>query len=200
MQVRTIVFASVGLVLSADLAMADACRDKFVAAMTRQDTQPVRIELTQKFGNSESRTIHSSAGVGHWMTESVSPPNTPWTLVYANVMYTSPDKGKTWKKVRDVDSAANQKNAAKNARNNAANVTNTRCGREAIGGVQYDTVAGEYKSAQPNFKADVKAKYWVEARTGFIVKAEVVSKLASGVRFDVTQTISRAPGLKLPKP
>lgn len=200
MKVRTIVFASLGLVLSSDLAMADACRDKLVAAMTRQDSQPVRIALTQKFGKNVSKTVHSSAGKGHWMTESVKPPTTPWTLVYDNVMYISADKGKSWKKVRTLNSGGNQTNSANTAKNNAAKATNVICGREAIDNVSYDTVSGEYKSTQPNFKADVKVKYWVEAKTGFIVKSDEVSKLADGNTFEVTQTIKRAPGLKLPTP
>ena len=75
----------------------------------------------------------------------IEPANGQWTLVHDDVMFTSSDKGATWKKLRALDSANNADQLRRNMEEAAATVKDAACGTEAIDGVAHDTVEASYE-------------------------------------------------------
>jgi hypothetical protein len=126
---------------------AETCLEKFRRLpVDRNETRPVKITVTQQVkGAPETRNINYQAAPGHWMTEMIEPANGQWTLVHDDVMFTSSDKGATWKKLRALDSANNADQLRRNMEEAAATVKDAACGTEAIDGVAHDTVEASYE-------------------------------------------------------
>ena len=193
-------FAAVlALVMGAGPAAADACLDRFVKILTDvSEKGPVKIHVTQQYkGAPATENVHYSLNGDHWMTEMVKPANAPWSLGYGNVLYTSADRGKTWKKVR-VMQAQSPEAKLKALKENAKTARNARCGTETLDGTTYDTVEGDY-TFHGGMKIEYHHKYWIDPQTGFIRKA-VYSFRARAISGHITQLIEKAPGLTLPKP
>jgi hypothetical protein len=112
-------------------------------------------------------------------------------------MFTSTDKGATWKKLRALDSANNADQSRRNMEEAAATVKDAACGTEAIDGVTHDTVEASYEI--PAYKTAHRDKYWIESASGWIARSQSVMKM-SGFESTVTQVIEKAPGLELPTP
>ncbi len=185
---------------SATPGLAESCQDRFVRLMMDGNgNQPVKINVTQEIkGAPASRNIFYRLSPDHWMTEMVEPAGMPWTLEYANVMYTSADGGKTWTKVREMDSQRDDEAARAAREENAKTVRNAVCGEEAIDGVMHDVVEADYDTLQ-NFKIENHFKYWIARDNGFIAKMVYVMK-GQGFESRSTQIIEPAPDLTLPMP
>ena len=193
-------FAIIALLLvSAQSAQSEICRDKFIHFMTEyKGFFPVKNHIVSKpKGGKASTNKFYMTKIGHWMTEMITPPS-PWTLAYNNTMYTSSDKGKTWKKVRTMDSAKNNENTKRDQLKNAETVKNAKCGEEEYKGVMHDTVEAEYSYLQ-FASAKIISKYWVDRKTGYVAKntSDLNSKSYSSF---TTQETEPAPGLVLPTP
>ena len=193
--------AASALFLSVNLqpAMADECLDRFVKILTDiSEKGPVRTHVIQQYkGAPATETYHYNLNAGHWMSEAIKPATGAWSLGYNNILFTSTDKGKTWKKVR-VMAGQSQQAKLKALQENAKTARNAKCGQETLDGVTYDTVEGDYTYLQ-NMKTEYHNKYWINRDTGFIRKAVYTFK-ASNFSGQTTQLIEKAPGLTLPTP
>jgi hypothetical protein len=186
-------------VASSTAASADSCRDRFIELFSdRAPKGPVKIHVTQEIkGGMSSKNYNYQSGTGDWMTEMIEPDNMQWTLVHDNVMYSSADKGKSWKKIRALDSNQNESTVKKDLADAAATVKNAECGNETLDGVMHKTVAADYD--YPKYKSTHRDKYWVNPKTGWITKSVMQTK-QSGFESTTTQVIEPAPGLELPTP
>lgn len=194
-------FAVAAILISASSisALAESCHEKFVRLMVDGNgAEPAKIHVTQEIkGGATSINYFYQAGDGHWMTEMIEPANQDWVLTYDNTMFTSSDKGTSWKKLRTLDGG--QPDAArKNREENATTTKNAACGAEDLNGVAHETVEADFETLQ-NFKTENHYKYWVNRETGKITKATYQMK-GSGFESFTTQLIEPAPGLELPTP
>lgn len=180
-------------------ALAETCEETFVRVFTdRAPKGPIRIDATQEVkGAKPSRNITYQTGTGDWMTEMVDPPGMPWTLVAKDVMYMSTDRGKSWKKLRTVDSAQNMEASLDALKAAAKDATGIACGREEMDGIAYDTIQADYVMAQYN--SAHTDKYWIDPGTGWVRKLVTRTRM-SGYETTATQLVEKAPGLKLPAP
>ena len=192
--------AIVLIFVSALTAQAETCHEKFVRLMVDgNDDQPVKIHVVQESkGAKPSTNEFFLQTTGHWMTKMIDPANQPWVLTYNNTMYTSADEGKSWAKIRAVDSAQNAASGLRDRQENAQTVSNAVCGEEVLDGVAHDTVEADFKTLQ-NFKTENHYKYWVNRETGWISKATYQTK-GEGYEGFTTQVIEPAPELSLPTP
>ena len=144
------IFATIAsLLVSVQSAQSDTCHDKFVHFLAGyKGFFPSKNHVvTMPKGGKTSTNKFYMTKIGHWMTEMVDPPSS-WTLAYNNTMYTSSNKGKTWKKIRSMDSAKNNENTIRDQLKNAETVKNAKCGEEEYKGVMHDTVEAEYSYLQ----------------------------------------------------
>lgn len=194
------VFAACLLLASVTNAHAETCREKFIRLLTGATSheEPVKIHVTQEIkGGPASVNYNYQASAGHWMSEMVTPAGGLWTLVYNDVMYTSADKGKTWKKLRALDSQKNNEGASKMLRNAADTVENASCATEDLNGVPHETVEADY--AYVAHKTEHHDKHWINPQTGKITKSTRITRNAN-FESKTTQLIEPAPGLQLPTP
>ncbi len=188
------------LFVSALPAQAETCHEKFVRLMVggNGDT-PVKIHVIQNSKGAEpSKNDFFQQTTGHWMTVMIEPADQPWVLTYKNTMFTSADEGKSWTKIRTLDSEQNDENARKDRQENAKTVRDAACGEEALDGVAHDTVEADFNTLQ-NYKTENHYKYWVNRETGWISKATYQTK-GEGFEGTSTQLIESAPDLALPTP
>lgn len=184
-------------VLLSGPARADDCTDRFAELLVEGNGDvPVTITLRQRFkGAPETVNEFRADGEGNWITEMIDPPSMPWSMVRDDVMYTSSDQGKSWTKLREVDSAADSENARAMLRQDAATVRDTACGEEEIDGVSHEKVEGTYISSMLQ-GAEVTNVYWVNS-DGWISRhtSRVVS---SSFEMETEQVM--VPGLKAEVP
>ncbi len=192
--------ASVIFLASALPSQAEDCKDKFAQLMIHGNgMHPVTIRITSEpKGGKVSKNDFFFKATGHWMTVMTDPANQPITLAYNNKMYTSSDKGKSWKKVREMDSEKNRLDNIKNQEANSKTIKNAVCKEETLDGVMHDTVEADFDTVQ-QYKSSNHYKYWVNRETGWVTKATYDSK-SSGYESFTTQLIEKAPDLKLPMP
>ncbi|MGI9352916.1 MAG: hypothetical protein ACR2O3_15240 [Rhizobiaceae bacterium] len=196
-----IVFATmVAVLFSGKFVLANECHDRFVDLLINGNEKgPVTIQVTQEVkGAPVSKSVFYQAVTGHWMTEMVEPENQDWVLTYNDTMYTSSDKGKSWNKIRTLDSANNEEVSRKNLVENSATARNAVCGQEEIDGIQHETVEADYDTLQ-NFRTENHFKYWINPETGWITKATYLVK-GQGFESFTTQFPVPAPDLELPMP
>lgn len=176
---------------------AETCRETFVRLLTdKAEKGPVKIYVTQEIkGGPTTKNYNYQAEPGHWMTEMIEPADMMWSLVYDNAMYTSTDKGKTWTKVRTMDSSENEASTENTMAEAAKTVANESCGEEEIDGVMHQTVEADYEI--PAYQTKHHQKYWVHPETGWISKA-VTETSQQGFASVSTQVIEKAPDLELP--
>ena len=158
-----ILFAMTFLFASVGNSFADECLDRFKAILTDQSDKGAFKTLAEQeiVGGMKSKNFFYQAKQGHWMTESIEPENLQWTLVHDNVMYSSSDKGFTWKKIRDMDSAANHAAALDALNANANTSRDAHCTQETIDGVVYEKVSGTYDTVS-GFNAKNYHIYWID--------------------------------------
>jgi hypothetical protein len=186
-------------VASAQPGLAETCQQKFQRIFLDNNGKgPVKIFITQEIkGAPTSKNIHYNTDDGNWMTEMVVPANMQWTLLRDNVMYTSADKGKTWKKLRAFDSQKGTNNARAQMVEDVKTASDIACGKDSLSGVAHETIEGRYTAVK--YKTTHQIKYWLNESDGWITKTTMKTKQAAFESF-TTQLIERAPGLKLPKP
>lgn len=194
-------FATTALLLaSTQAALANPCQDRFAQLLIHGNgDRPSIIRITtEPKGGQVSKNDFFFKATGHWMTVMTEPTNQPVTLAYNNKMYTSSDNGKSWKKVRDMDSEKNRLDNIRNQEANAKTIKNAVCGEELLDGVMHDTVEADFDTVQ-QYKSSNHYKYWVNRKTGRITKSTYDSK-SSGYQSFTTQVIEDAPDLTLPMP
>jgi len=192
--------AAAGLLLGTIQAgLADPCHDRFVELYTQLDQGvPTKTFVTTEFKGAPPMTNDFLyLNHDHHMSVPINPPQA-WVLTYQNVMYQSSDEGKSWAKVRDLDASQNAEGAIAAKAENAKTISNAACGTEEIGGVAHDTLEADLTVSQ-GMVSENHYKYWVRPDDGFIVKATYDTK-APNFEMAITQTIEKAPDLKLPMP
>ena len=200
MTMRSTIAAIAIFIASTGSGFAETCHDKFVRLLIDgNEDGPVKIHAVQEIkGGMTSTNNFFQVSIGHWMTQMIEPANQPWTLAHNNVMYTSADEGKTWQKIRTMDSGQNKDASIKAQQENAETVKNAACGEEELDGVMHDTVEADFNILQ-NFKSENHYKYWVNRETGWISQATYDLK-GQGFESFTTQVIESAPDLTLPTP
>ncbi len=196
-----IALVCVGILAAAvQSANAETCEETFARLyLGGNGEKPVKIHVTQEIKcNKPSINEFYYAKLGHWMTKMIDPANQGWSLGYNNALFTSADKGKTWKRVSAMDSQKNKETQDKNKRDNAKTVKNASCAEEDLGGVAHQTVEADFKSLHGS-KSDNRFKYWVNKDAGQITKATYHIK-QTGFESFTTQLIEPAGDLKLPEP
>ncbi|MEM9471593.1 MAG: hypothetical protein AAGA00_06530 [Pseudomonadota bacterium] len=188
------------LLVTAQAAHANPCQERFAQLLIHGNgDRPSIIRITtEPKGGQVSKNDFFFKATGHWMTVMTEPANQPVTLAYSNKMYTSSDDGKSWKKVRDMDSEKNRLDNIRNQEANAKTIKNAVCGEELLDGVVHDTVEADFDTVQ-QYKSSNRYKYWVNRDTGRIAKSTYDSK-SSGYESFTTQIIEDAPDLTLPTP
>lgn len=188
------------LVLALQPASAETCHETFVRLMiSGNGEKPAKIHVTQEIkGSKPSINEFYYAKLGHWMTKMIDPANQGWSLGYNDGLFTSSDKGKTWKKISTMDSQKNKENQDKNLRENAKTAKNASCGEEELDGAPHQTVEADFKTLQGS-KTDNHYKYWVNKETGHIAKATYHTKGGAFESF-TTQLIEPLTDLALPTP
>ncbi len=197
---RTLVAVALSTFALASPALAETCQEKFMRILVeRNASEPVKIHATQKIkGGMATKNWNYQDGAGNWMTESIEPANLPWTLVQGDTMYTSMDKGKSWKKVRTMDTAHDPAETKKLQSERAKTVRNAKCGSEELDGTPHEVVEATYDMLG-QFNAEVTDKYWVHPQTGYIPKLETTMKTETFESYTL-QLVEPSPDLQLPKP
>ena len=186
------------LILSATQpVVAKFCQDKFVDLMINGNSgKSTTIHLTTKFkGSPEQKNDFLYLSYKHHMTV-ISQPSSQWVLTHNNNMFMSTDKGKSWSKVRSVDTQANHNNSKRDTLENSKSAKNAKCSEENHNGSMHDTVEGDVTIGQ-SVNADYHFKYWVNRDTNFIVKQTQETEKYS---MFVTQIIEETPDMVLPMP
>ena len=161
-------------------------------------TGPIKNLVTTEIkGQKPTKNWNYTIGTGHWMTEMIDPPNLPWSMVYDNVMFYSTDKGRSWKKIRDIEQETKLVDQKKRLRDTAATAKNEACGEELLDGVPHRTMAADF--VYPDMEAKFHETFWVNVATGWITKSRLHTR-QTGFESVTTQVMEKAPGLKLPTP
>lgn len=181
-------------------ASAETCEETFVRLLADGNgAGPTRTQITQEIkGGMTSRSYFYSISPTHWMSETIEPQNLPSVLVHGDVMFISADKGKSWQKLRTIDSEGNLADAKNAAEKDSQTATNPSCGEETLGEVPHDTAEALY-TLHAAEGMNNRAKFWVNRETGFISRAVYEIK-GGGFESTTTQLIWAAPGLALPEP
>jgi len=148
-------------------------------------------------GAPESKNDFLYLNADHYMTVPTSPAG-PWVLGYRNVLYQSPDEGKTWEKIREMETGQNAEQARADKLANAKTIRNATCGEEELDGETVAVVAADITVSQ-GMVSENRYTYFVRSSDGFIVKAVYDTK-APGFEMVTTQEIEKDPGLTLPSP
>ncbi|MBX3513044.1 MAG: hypothetical protein KIT15_11915 [Xanthobacteraceae bacterium] len=197
MQIRLAALAL--LLLYSSPALADACKDKFIAVLTNYaNTRATVSQNTQQMkGAALNKSEFLWAAPGHYLHKATDPKG-PWYLTYDGAMYQSDDEGKNWKKIRTFDKTQQQAGADDNVKKQAASARNAQCGEDTLNGIKHETVEAE--TDLPNQKVRVHTKYWVNrADKNFVTRAET-RMTGDGYEIFTTQLSKPEPSLKLPKP
>ncbi|WP_306142024.1 hypothetical protein [Roseibium sp. MMSF_3412] len=180
-------------------ALADDCIARFTEIYMQLDQGvPTKTVATTQFKGAPA-TVNDFLFLSqdHHMTVPTNPAG-PWVLTYQNVMYQSADEGKSWTKVRDLDSAQNAEGAIAAKKTNAETIRNASCGEDSIDGVSLEKVAADLTVSQ-GMVTENRYTYWLSRDDGFIVKA-LYETTAPNFEMVTTQTIEAAPELSLPTP
>ncbi|WP_305987934.1 hypothetical protein [Roseibium sp. MMSF_3544] len=192
-------FAALVLAALSQPVLADDCSDRFTEIYMQLDQGvPTKTVATTQFKGAPA-TVNDFLYLSqdHHMTVPTEPAG-PWVLTYQNVMYQSADEGKSWAKVRDLDSAQNADGAIAAKKTNAATIRNAECGEDTVDGVALERVAADLTVSQ-GMVTENRFTYWLSRDDGFIVKA-VYETTAPNFEMVTTQTIEPAPELSLPTP
>jgi hypothetical protein len=158
-------------------AVADACLEAFVQAWTkpRPATGFVKIHITSQIAGQKPTMNYniSDLATGDWLTQMIDPPNMPWSMALGKSMYVSNDKGKSWRKDRDLEEAHSLEAVRKQVAENMKTAKNAKCGTEDLNGVPHATVEAEYIAQGNIFMND---KSWLHPQTNHIVKSESVMR------------------------
>ncbi|MEZ5841377.1 MAG: hypothetical protein R3D02_13435 [Hyphomicrobiales bacterium] len=196
-----VVVGLAGVLGQAGTGHAETCEERFARLVVDGygEAGPVKILAVQEMkGAKPTRNWNYQLAPDHWMSEMIEPENLPWSMVHKSAMFASYDKGKSWQKIRDIDSAAETEAARKGRLADIESARNAACGEETFEGVAYETVEGDY-TATSTGGYENHHKYWIVPATGWIERA-VYRMAGNGFEITTTQTIEKAPDLKLPTP
>lgn len=194
------ILMSLGLLaVTTQAALADPCRDRFTELYLQLDQGvPTKAAVTTAFkGAPESKNDFLYLGQDHYMTVPTSPAG-PWVLGYGNALYQSADEGKTWDKIREMETGQNADKARADKETNAETIRNAACSAEDLDGEPVEVVAADITVSQ-GMVTENRYTYWVRKSDNFIVKAVYDTK-APNFEMVTTQEIEKAPGLTLPAP
>ncbi|MEO0976320.1 MAG: hypothetical protein AAFY24_03645 [Pseudomonadota bacterium] len=180
-------------------AFADDCTARFTEIYMQLDQGvPTKTVATTQFKGAPA-TVNDFLYLSqdHHMTVPTNPAG-PWVLTYQNVMYQSADEGKTWAKIRDLDSAQNADGAIAAKKTNAETIRNAACGEDTVDGTVLEKVAADLTVSQ-GMVTENRYTYWLSRENGFIVKA-LYETTAPNFEMVTTQTIEPAPEMTLPTP
>jgi hypothetical protein len=186
--------------LSPSAAVADPCRESLVREMSRpmkgQASKSTITTVTS--GQKPMINYHFSNGSGDWLTQVIDPPGMPWSLAVGDVLYASSDKGKTWKKVRELNDPGHDPEVVlKQQADVARSAQNIACGFEEIDGVRLEKFEGDL--VYPQMNMTTRQTLWIHPATRQAVKTFSVMRM-SGMETAVTQSIEYLSDLTLPKP
>lgn len=190
---KTILTATLFLVVANGAAFADPCQDRFTELYLPLDQGvPTKSASTIAFkGAPPSSNDFLYLSQDHYMTVPTSPAG-PWILGYNNVLYQSADEGKTWEKIREMETGQNADKARADKLANAETIRNSACAEEELNGEAVEVVAADITISQ-GMVTENRYTYWVRKSDGFIVKAIYDTK-APNFEMVTTQTIEQAPG------
>ena len=197
--IKCVLISVATLSVAGSNCLAKTCTEKFAELMigVNQDlSSEIDITTEPKNGPVQKNKFYYKK-VGHWMTV-MADPKQPRSLAYNNVMYTSSDEGKSWKKIRTMDSEKNNENARKDRIENAKTIRNAICGEEQLDGILVDTVEAEF-NAVGSYPSQNRYKYWVNRENGWVPKA-IYHTQSSNYESVTTQLSQPAPELQLPMP
>jgi hypothetical protein len=196
---KTILMTAVLLAATSPTVLADPCQDRFTELYLQLDQGvPTRSASTVAFkGAPPSQNDFLYLSQDHYMTVPTSPAG-PWILGYNNVLYQSADEGKTWEKIREMETSQNADKARADKLVNAETIRNTACSEEELDGEPVEVIAADITISQ-GMVTENRYTYWVRKSDGFIVKAVYDTK-APNFEMVTTQTIEQAPELTLPAP
>lgn len=196
---KSIASAALVLGLSGQIAHADPCQDRFTELYLQLDqgvpTKTIAINAFKGAPPSTNEFLYLNED--HYLTVPTEPAG-PWVLGYENVLYQSADDGKSWQKIREMDTGGNADQARADKLANAETIRNAACSEEEMNGETLDVVAADITVSQ-GMVTENRYTYWVRRADSFIVKAVYDTK-APNFEMVVTQTIEKAPGLTLPTP
>jgi len=195
---KTSIIAAFILFAGIQSVVAEGCEEKFIRLMTdRTTSEPTKILVTQEIkGGVKTVNWNYQDGKGNWLTEMVEPANAQWSMGLNNVLYSSADKGKTWTKVRDMDTQNEVHQKSLDER--AATIKNAVCQEAEIDGVIHETIEADYKMLG-SFKADIHDKFWVNTTSNYVSRLETTMKNTAFESF-VVQELQPAPDLVFPTP
>jgi hypothetical protein len=184
---------------SGQAAFADPCQDRFTELYLQLDQGvPTRTAVTTAFkGAPESKNDFLYLNADHYMTVPTSPAG-PWVLSYENVLYQSADEGKSWEKIREMETGQNADQARADKLANAQTIRNATCGEEELDGEAVEVVAADITVSQ-GMVTENRYTYFVRRSDAFIVKAVYDTK-APNFEMVTTQEIEQDPELTLPSP
>lgn len=197
-----VIGVGISLIVTSAPAWADdaQCLDRFKVLVVDGNPErgAVRIHAFQEVGGSKTENYFYSTGgeSGDGMMQPLKNMGATWVLFRDKKMYTSADSGKSWKFVRDMDSASQPEAYKAKVRKDLESADQVACGQEAVDDVMHDTVEGQYKNTALQGAVTFQ-KYWIRPDSGFISKSETRSK-TSGGDFYTLQIIEKAPDWTLP--
>ncbi len=181
-------------------AKADPCIASFVKVMTDQSPKgAIRSRSTTTLpGQKPMISINHQSANGDWMTEVVEPAGMPWSLTIGKVMYSSSDKGKTWRKVRELNDAGHDPSTVQKEQREAADTAaNVVCGFEAVDQKRLEKIEGDVSYPKMNMTA--RLAYWIEPETRRVVRSWQRLSVGGGVT-EIASSIEYVADLTLPRP
>jgi hypothetical protein len=189
-----------GIAAASGTAIADDCKAAFVKVMTdRGQAGASRSHFTTVTpGQKPMINITHKAPNGDWMTEMVEPAGIPWSLGVGTVLYASTDKGRSWKKVRDMTEPGHDPEAVRrDVADAVAAATNVVCGAEDLGGARHEKLEADV--VYPKMGMAVRQALWVHPETRRVMKSWQRLRMG-GTETELTELIEHLTELTLPRP
>lgn len=187
-------------VFSAQATPADQCREAVINIMTSREAKgPSKSRGISVVGNQKPMiSYHLNNGSGDWMTQVVEPSTMPWSLAVGNIMYTSSDNGKSWKRVRELNDPGHDPREVQRQRDATVRASrNHACGFEDIDGVRHQKLEADLAYIEMNMTT--RETLWLHPETRRVVKSHIVMR-TPGMETSVTQFIEYMSEIILPDP
>lgn len=180
-------------------AVADPCTERLAALVGSPALieGPHDIQSRGTIGTMQTETLHHYIDAQHFVVETVLPAGIPDTLHYQGGTYTADGAG-GWVLSTRVDAAQMEAEGARMRAEEAAAITQARCGTEDRNGTGYEVVEGTI-AAIPPYNAERSLRYVIDTATGQLVEHAQAYDL-HGMKTLVTFTYTPNPGLVLPLP
>ncbi len=186
---------------STSAVLADECHDRFSELLVNGSAQegPLRLYITQEIvGGKTSLNYHHSDGNNNGMTEMIDPEGDPWSLFIGDNMYSSTDKGQSWKLINTWDAEKSRNDMKAALTKDSADAKDISCGQDEIDGKQHDVIKGTYTSSMTG-GATIAQTYWVDPSTGWLAKSYSHYQ-SEHFESKTTQVVQPATLMELPSP